>query len=146
MYILSTVPTVEAISNDLALKEQCVVETMWMVCEWTLSGSLHKLLRYWWWVWRSTCLVVSQENLVRKFYHLVNLPPTNMESIGTFFGLPCPPCMEDSFIFHPGNSQRFWTNNGANVSTLNLERDQIYRMKSVINRKDSRHCLRRPQI
>lgn len=48
MYAFPTVPTVGAVFKDITLKEQCVVETLWMVyMPEPHEGLLHKLLRFW---------------------------------------------------------------------------------------------------
>ena len=56
---MPTVPTVGAVFKDETLREQCVVENIWMVN--VPEASLYKLLRFQQGVEKSTRLVVSQD-------------------------------------------------------------------------------------
>lgn len=57
------------------------------------------------WVQRATFLWLLKTSLVWKFSCLLNLPPPNLEWPLSLVS-SCPPCMGDSFRFHPGSLQR----------------------------------------
>lgn len=62
-----------------SLREQCIVETMWMVYVTIPLRPLHKLLRGWWVGEGSIHLAVRKTSLVCKFPCFLILPPTNLE-------------------------------------------------------------------
>ena len=100
-YTLPTVPTVGPIFKDAALREQCVVETTWMVYVTEPPLSLCVNLRFWRWVQRSTRLWVAKTSLVCKFRCLLNLPPTNLEWSASFFHLSLPSVFGGQFQISP---------------------------------------------
>lgn len=77
----------------------------WMY-DWTLVGPLYKRLRFWWQVWRSTCLATAEDEPCSKD---ACLSPTKLEWSASSFGLSLSSMDEGQFIslqwcvalFHP---------------------------------------------
>lgn len=101
--LLPTIPTVGVTSKDGALREPCVVGTIWMYPWLNPLRPPYKLGRFRWPVRRSTCLPEPEAKLTRKFPRLFNLPPTDPEGPASPQSL-CPPSAGTSFRFHPRES------------------------------------------
>lgn len=112
------------------------------VQDWTVLRPLFRLLRF----WRVGAIYSSQasykSSLVYYTYHLPSWSCLFFFFFLCRLSLLCTGPVSDFTWEIPEVSSQHW----GPTDALILERDQMCRMKSVINRKDPRDCLWRPQI